>query len=155
MIRQKTKADWSRQIFFDKTVHHEAIKNCISGQNETRAIVLLESLGYVLSKDFVRQHPIGEKFVLDFAFIPEQVALEIDGESHNSKKQTKKDSKRDSYLRSNNWVALRIKDEEMFGYKGSFYRSLIREVVEDRRKQWEAGTLFPIDIPNYVEEDYE
>lgn len=49
---------------------------------------------------------------------------------------------------------LRIKEEWLFGYKGSFYRALIKEIVEERREQWKVGSLFAIDVPNYEESDY-
>jgi very-short-patch-repair endonuclease len=145
----------SRQTFFATTVHHPKVKNCISGRNETSVMGILKDIGFIIDVDFVRQHPVGEKFVLDFAFIPEQIALEIDGESHESKLQKLKDKRRDSYLRNINWIPIRIKDKELFGYKGSFYKSLVKEIVDERRKQWEIGELFSIDFPNYIDEDYE
>jgi len=156
MIKEdKDRKIQARQRYFDRTVHHPKIKDCISGKNEKRVISLLDSLGYVLSKDYVRQHPIGERFVLDFAFLREQIALEIDGRDHREILQKKKDRQRDSYLLSINWIPIRIKDEELFGYKGSFFRSLIRVIVEERRDQWQTGLLYPVDFPKFVEEDYE
>jgi very-short-patch-repair endonuclease len=155
MKKETDKTILGRQRFFETSVHKQAVKDCISGENEPRAMMILETLGYVLNKDYVRQHPVGQRFVLDFAFVPEQVGLEIDGKSHDAKQQMKSDSKRDSYLRSNNWVSIRIKDRDMFGYRGSFFKSLIREVVEERRKQWEIGSLFPIDMTRFNENDYE
>lgn len=148
----------ARYRFFDKTVHHEKWKDSMSGKNEKNVIKILDILGYELNKDFVRQHPIGEKFVIDFAFLKERVALEADGESHNDKQQRKIDNMRDKFLERNRWIPLRIKDEELFGknsYKTSFYKNLIRDVVEERRKQYEKGHLYPIDIENFNEADYE
>ena len=145
----------ARINFFNKIVYLEKVKEAISGKNEEKVINVLNQLGYILNKDFVRQHPIGERFVLDFAFIPEQIAIEIDGDNHNEKKQKLWDKKRDNYLEWNNWIALRIKDKEFFGYKGSFYKNLINEIVKERRKQWEEGKLYPIEIPNFQEEDYD
>ena len=127
----------------------------MAGKNESDVLQVLTDLGYMDGKDFTRQHPIGEKFVIDFAFVKEQVAIEVDGKSHNDKKQKRSDDQRDKYLRWNNWVPIRIKDEEFFGYKKSFFKNLIREVVEERRQQWKIGTLFEIDIPNFIESDYE
>jgi len=48
-----------------------------------------------------------------------------------------------------------MQDKELFGYKASFYKNLIREVVEDRREQFNQGKLYPIDIPFFNEKDYE
>jgi len=144
-----------RQRFFDKTVHHPAWKDAMSGENEERALTLFDAMGYKLNKDFVRQHPIGERFVIDFAFVNEQVAIEIDGKSHLAKKQMKMDDSRDMYLRHNNWIPIRIQDSDLFGYKMSFYKNLIKDIVGERRKQWEIGQLYEIEIPNYKDEDYE
>lgn len=121
----------------------------MAGKNEDRAMVILESLGFVLGKDFVRQFPMGGSFVVDFAFINERVVLEIDGKSHYSGLQREKDKKRDHYLASNDWIPLRIKEDSMYGYMGSFYRNLIREVVLDRRVKFEEGRIWAVEIPNY------
>jgi very-short-patch-repair endonuclease len=129
-------------------------KDNMAGQNEDGAIKIFDLLGYSLGSDYVRQYPIGERFVLDFAFVNEQVAIEIDGDSHRTKKQKAIDAKRDKYLSRNGWVPLRIYDKDLNGYKGSFFKNLIREIVEERRKQYDIGKLYAIDIPNYVDEDY-
>lgn len=150
------RATLSRQRYFDITVHHPKIKDCISGDNEDRAIGLLTSLGYYEGTDFYRQHPIGDRYVVDFAFIKEMVALEIDGKSHEEKRQKRSDKIRDRYLRENKWAVLRIKDADLFGYKGSFYRNLIREVVEERRMGYNSGELYAVDFSRFTcEEDYE
>lgn len=146
----------SRQRFFDTTVHIQAVKDCLSGKNEDEVIKVLVSMGYVLGKDFVRQYPFGERYVLDFAFINEQVGLEIDGDGHRKKEQRRSDKIRDSFLRSNNWVVIRILDREFKNtYKFSFYKNLIREVVEERRQQWEVGEVRKMDITKFYESDYE
>ncbi len=155
-MKDKEQSKWGRINFFQHAVHHPKVKDCISGKNEDRVIFVLQSLGYELEKDFVRQHPVAERFVLDIAFIKEQVALEVDGEDHKWGKVKKLDRKRDAFLFSNNWISLRIKDEDMFdSYKSSFYKNLIREIVEERRKQWEMGKLYPIDLTEFNENDYE
>lgn len=145
----------SRQVFFDRMVHQKAWKDAMSGKNEDNVIQLLRILGYELDKDFVRQHPIGEKFVIDFAFVNLRFAIEADGENHNSKKQRKSDEDRDSFLRSNGWVTIRVKDKDLFGYRASFYKNLIKEVVEERMEQYQKGELYHIDIPAFNEDDYE
>jgi very-short-patch-repair endonuclease len=149
------RSEISRAIFFDTSVHLQKVKDCLSGENEEQVIRVLEGMDYKLGNDFVRQHPIGLKYVLDFAFVNEQVAIEIDGASHKQKKQKRMDTIRDRFLHSNNWVTIRIQDDEFHGYKASFYKSLIREIVEERRKQYKQGLLFPIDFPKFVESDYE
>lgn len=145
----------ARQHFFNNQVKLDVWKNQMCGKNEDAVISVLESLGYKCGVDFERQHPIGERFVIDIAFVKEQIAIEVDGKSHNNEKQKKKDRKRDSFLRSNNWIPIRIKDEELFGYRGSFIKNIIKLVVEERREQWTNGLLFEIELPNYKDEDYE
>lgn len=144
----------ARQMFFGRQVHMSAWKDSMSGKNELRCIEMLESLGYKLGIDYVRQHPLAEKFVLDFAFVKEQVAIEVDGKNHNTSIQRMKDDKRDRFLTLYEWVPLRFKEEWMFGTRASFCRSLIREVVNERRAQWEAGALSAIDVPRFKDEDY-
>lgn len=146
---------YHRQRYFDKTIHIQKIKDCISGKNEIKVIKILENLDYKINQDFVRQHPIGSKFVLDFAFIKEQVAIEIDGKNHKCKKQKNKDKKRDKFLKENNWIPIRINDNEFFGEKGMFYKYLIKEIVEERRNQYKNGFLYSIEIPDYIDKNYE
>jgi len=141
--------------FFEKQVHQEAWKNSMAGKNEEPVIKILDTLEYKQDVDYQRQYPVGEMFVIDFAFVNEQIALEVDGTSHHYIKQKTKDKKRDKYLFSNNWVSLRIKDEDLFGYKMSFYKSLIKEIVEERREQYTTGRLYPLDFTRYYDQDYE
>jgi len=145
----------ARIRFFQERVHHQKWRENMAGENEDDVIEVIESMGYIENKDFVRQHPIGERFVIDFAFVNEQVAIEVDGDSHDRKSQILLDKRRDKYLHDNNWVSIRIKDKEFFGYKKSFYKNFIREIVEERRDQWQKGFLFAIEIPNFNEKDYE
>jgi very-short-patch-repair endonuclease len=145
----------SRYRYFDRTIHIKKIKDCISGQNEERVLIVLENLGYKIGKDFERQHPIGQRYVLDFAFVNEQVSIEVDGISHEQRKQQRKDAVRDTYLLENNWITIRIPDKKFFGASGSFYKSLIKEVVEERRKQYENGRLYPLDFTTFNDKDYE
>jgi very-short-patch-repair endonuclease len=144
----------ARQRFFAKPVHHPAWKKNMAGENEDRIIIILENLGYKEGRDYVRQHPIGERFVIDFAWVNEQVALEVDGGSHDDKKQKEKDRRRDSYLRTINWVPMRVRETDFEGFRGSFYKALIKEIVEERRAAWTVGNLYPVDFPNYVDQDF-
>lgn len=144
-----------RDHYFDINVHNQKIKDCISGKNEIKVLEVLQYLGYKINQDFVRQHPIGNKFVCDFAFINEQIVIEIDGDSHNKKKIKKMDELRDRFFYENGWVVIRIKDKEFFGFKLLFYKNLIKEVVEERREQYNSGNLYSIDMPDFNEKNYE
>jgi len=149
------RSEQQRQIFFDITIKHEKIRDCISGNNEQRVIKLFDTLEFVLGKDYVRQHPVGQKYVLDFAFINEQVAIEADGKNHRTKTAKRQDLIRDRYLRRNGWVTIRVQDEDLFGYKMSFFKNLIKEVILERREQYENGKLYPIDFSKFNENDYD
>lgn len=149
------RSEISRNIYFDRTVHNQKVKDCISGNNEERIIQVLETFGFKQKVDFERQFPIGLRYVLDFAFVPEQIAVEIDGKSHLDKKQKKKDDIRDKFLRDYNWITIRIQDSEFTGYKASFYKNLIKEIVEDRREQYKKGSLYPIEFKRFNQSDYE
>jgi len=127
----------------------------MSGENEEAVIKALDFWGYKLNQDYVRQHPIANRFVLDFAFIKEQVCIEVDGEKHRTKKSRRADNARDNYLYLWNWVVIRIPERLFFKKASTFYKHLIKEVVEERRNQWEVGRLYPIDIPDYKDEQYE
>lgn len=141
-----------RQMFFDKQVHMKEWKDAMSGKNELEVIAAIESLGFEIGTDFVRQHPIGDFFVVDIAFKPERIAIEVDGSSHDSKKQKRRDSLRDNFFYQNGWVVIRVKDKR-FNENATFYKFLISDVVEERRKQLASGELFQIDIPAFDRED--
>lgn len=142
--------------FFEKIVHLPAWRDSLAGKNEEPVIKIIESVGYTLGKDFVRQYPIGERFVMDFAFINEQVSIEVDGENHKYRKQRKLDEMRDKFLHENNWVSIRVPDAKINTIYGrSFFKSLIMEIVEERRAQWEIGQLVALDVPYFKDEDFE
>lgn len=130
-----------RAVFFDKQVNMQVWKDSMSGKNESRCLSLLENLGYVQGRDFVRQYPILEMRVVDFAFVNEMIAIEIDGEEHKKKQQSVRDRKTDEYIRRHGWAVLRIRDVDLFGQKGSFWKNLIREVVTDRREEFNNGMI--------------
>jgi very-short-patch-repair endonuclease len=150
----KKSSELSKQKFFDTLVKNKIWIERMSGKNEDKVLRVLEAIGYIIDKDFVRQYPVGNEFVVDIAFEKEQIAIEIDGSSHNNKNQATKDRKRDKFLYMNNWVVIRIKDKDFFGFKASFYKNLIDIVVKERRKQWEDGALYPIDFDTFNEDDY-
>lgn len=143
----------SRQKFFDKQVHMQIWKDSMAGKNEENVIKALNSVGFNINEDFKRQHPIASRFVIDIAFVNEQVALEVDGQEHSAKERRKLDKKRDRFFRENNWIPIRIKQKQFFGYKALFYKYLIRDIVAERRQQFKNGKLYPIEIPDFNDND--
>ena len=63
----------ARIKFFEKVVHHPNWKDSMAGNNERPVIDILSTLGYQINTDYQRQYPIGERFVVDFAFINEKI----------------------------------------------------------------------------------
>lgn len=146
----------ARINFFGKQVHDPRWKNSMAGKNEDEAIRVIESIGYVMDRDFVRQFPIGERFVMDFAFVHEQISVEVDGADHNARARKLKDKKRDKYLHDNNWISIRITDADLKDtYRKSFFKNVIKEIVEERRQQWTTGHLLNIDVPYYDDKEYD
>lgn len=139
MAKRSTRLD-QRNRFFDKQVHMQAWKDSMAGQNEEKIIEILADLGYELGIDYVRQHPISSLYVIDFAFLKEQVALEVDGIGHRPAKSRKQDDRRDFVLRHKGWVTIRI-PEWKYDKNPSFYKALIKEVVTQRRQEYENYKL--------------
>mgnify|MGYP001077503334 CR=1 FL=1 len=143
-----------RQLFFERSLPHENVRKTIAGRNEQKIIECLNSVGYIEGKDYIRQYPFYNRYVLDFAFPREQVCVEVDGPSHDGYKQIIADKKRDDFVRLNNWVVLRIRDK-IFDKRPSFFKSLIKEIVDERFEQYNIGTLYPLELQTYIKEDYE
>jgi len=143
-----SKSKTARQAFFDKQVHMDEWKNTMAGKNEEDVITAIEMCGYVLGKDFVRQYPMADAIVVDIAFVDEKLAIEVDGDNHLSAKQKKKDGARDRFLVRNNWLPFRI-NEQQFKSNPTFFRHLIKELVNERRKQLKEGLLYEIDMPEF------
>jgi len=90
---KNNKSHIQRELFFDKLVYMDKWRKNISGKNEYKVLEMLARLGYKENYDFIRQYPISSMFVLDVAFVNEKINIEIDGSSHNDKKQKTKDKR--------------------------------------------------------------
>lgn len=132
---KKSSGKLHRHHFFDKIVFNQNWKNSMSGENEKPVTEILTHWGYVENTDYVRQFPIGDMYVVDFAFVPEKLIIEVDGLGHRNRKQQRADEERDKFFWRRKWVVLRITDEQLKKSQ-SFYKYLIREIVDDRRKLW-------------------
>jgi very-short-patch-repair endonuclease len=62
---------------------------------------------------FRRQHPIGP-YIADFACVPARLIIEIDGGTHVSRADVDYDRRRDRYLRSQGWLVLRLRNEDVY-----------------------------------------
>lgn len=144
-----------RSIFFKTKIYQESWRKNLTGKNEKPVLNVLESLGFIKDRDFTTQYPLDNRYIADFAFILEKVVIEVDGKEHKEKLKLKKDKIRDRHLRSANWVTIRINESDFFGYKGSFYKNLIKEIISDRREQLQKGNLHDIEFIKFDEQNYD
>ncbi|MCX7911148.1 MAG: DUF559 domain-containing protein [Endomicrobia bacterium] len=133
-MRKNHRSQLARLHFFSKQVHMKKWKDSMSGKNELSVIDVLNMWGYKINEDYFRQYPIGDRYVLDFAFPNEQVAIEVNGKSHYSKIGRKKDKEKEKFLIWNNWVLIEVPEKKFFK-NPSFYKHLIHEIIEERRKK--------------------
>jgi len=107
-------------------------------QNQTNAEELVwrflrnrQILGY----KFKRQYSV-DHFIIDFYCAKLKLAIEIDGGTHNTPDQKKKDLVRQNYLESFNIKFVRIKDEELFGNPNKAFAKIEQaiQLIEERIK---------------------
>ncbi len=138
----KTKNEICRENYFRDRVHIKEIVEQIIGKDEKPFLDILSSLGFVKDVDFVIQHPLYERYVVDVAFLNEKVVVEIDGEKHKEKRNKVKDEIRDSFLHENGWIVIRCDSTQKDTYKLVYYKNLIKDIVEERRKLFNDGEVF-------------
>lgn len=59
---------------------------------------------------YQREYPIG-KYLIDFAFVQNKIALEVDGKQHNFPDQVIRDVNKDVFLQRQGWQVLRIESK--------------------------------------------
>ena len=113
-------------------------------RNMTRAeIVLWYSLKgkQVLGYKFRRQHGV-DQYILDF-YCPEMtLAIEVDGESHNSKNARCRDEKRQKEIEAYGIRFLRFTDDEVLGNPNR-----VVDAIEKNVRQLEDGITTPFSPP--------
>jgi very-short-patch-repair endonuclease/transposase len=72
----------------------------------------LELLNWGREYSIIREYCVFPYFI-DFAFVNEKVAVEIDGSQHLLVERKEKDSKKDDLLLNNGWSVIRITDKEV------------------------------------------
>ncbi len=110
----------------------------------TRAeIVLWYSLKgkQLLGYKFRRQHGV-DQYILDF-YCPElNLAIEVDGESHNSENARRRDQKRQREIEAYGIRFLRFTDDEVLGNPDR-----VVDAIEKMVRQLEDGTTTPLSPP--------
>lgn len=74
-------------------------------------------------------------YFIDFAFINEKVAVEIDGSQHLEEDRRKRDNEKDALLISNGWRVLRISASEVIHGEKYLLKPLL-EVLENNKKTY-------------------
>ena len=123
--------------FFKTTRKNDNYKKIISSPKEYEFIKYLEELGFKENIDFKHQFPCAQEqmglvYVADFCFPKEMLIIELDGKSHNSKKQRMRDGMRDYVFRTNKYSIVRIKTP-MTNYDKSFYKNIIKDFIKEKR----------------------
>jgi very-short-patch-repair endonuclease len=98
--------------------------------NYTKSELLVWNMmlkGRRMGHKFTRQKPIGN-YIIDFYCAELQIAIEIDGASHELK--TKQDRKRDDYLMGLGILTIRYTDESVLGEPEYVYEDINRKLKE-------------------------
>lgn len=68
----------------------------------------------LINQDYIREHPIGI-YSIDFAWVNDKLAVEIDGEQHERFLEYKlRDLKKDKLLKELDWKVLRLKWKDIY-----------------------------------------
>ena len=78
---------------------------------------------------FRRQHPVGP-FVVDFYCAARQLAIEVDGESHNMGDRPARDARRDGYLRAQGLRIIRFDAADVFHNMDAVVKAILAEVSD-------------------------
>ena len=112
-------------------------------ERQTKHELFVASLFTRCGAVFVPQHPVGA-FILDFAFIADQVCVELDSKWHENPATRRKDNRRDTYLVSIGWTVIRVQQEHL-RRPGPFLAAVARFV---------PGLVIPSGIPLVVKRTY-
>jgi very-short-patch-repair endonuclease len=80
-------------------------------------------------------------FYIDFAFVDEKVAVEIDGSQHLDEERKKKDEEKDKLLLSKGWRILRITANEVIKNNNEVIESVISMLGNTETKYTKVGIL--------------
>lgn len=98
---------------------------------QTRAEAALEPHLARLGRVYRFQHPLLGYF-LDFAFLAERVAVEVDGESHTTKAGREKDAARDARMQKHGWLVIRLENETAITDPEKWVTDILIPTLESR-----------------------
>ena len=92
-------------------------------------------------------------YYIDFAFVNEKVAVEIDGSQHLDEERSKKDKEKDELLKSQGWCIIRI-SEDVVKTDWDIIDAKLKSVLKDKVIMYEQiGILKHTKLPSKVERD--
>ena len=74
----------------------------------TRAEMALEPIIATAGRPYRFQHLVSTRYILDFAFIEDKIAVEVDGPSHSTASQKEIDKLKTAFLEKRGWRVIRI-----------------------------------------------
>jgi very-short-patch-repair endonuclease len=78
---------------------------------------------------FRRQAPIG-RYIADFAWLAGRIVIEVDGYTHDTVSAQARDRAKDAFLKSQGFVVLRIRDDDVIANSMGAFSSIERAIYE-------------------------
>jgi len=95
-------------------------------------IEYVESNGLDKKYSIVREYSVFPYFI-DFAFVNQMVAIEIDGSQHLLPERKKEDDKKDKLLNELGWLVIRVSEKEIKTNIGETFNQIL-SILEDKPK---------------------
>ena len=115
-IENGTFKGWSHRNKFKQSYAEEYFEKLLNENNLFR------------NKDFEIEYKQGRWFV-DFAFIPNKIAVEIDGKQHELPERKSSDQNKDSYLKNHGWTVFRIPWKKVNKEFYDFLNEKVKEII--------------------------
>jgi len=124
----------AQQRFFGKSIKIKEVRDCISSPLEYEFKEVLNAAGLKEEEDYFHQAAFTDDdrlvAVADFSIPKIKMIIELDGKSHSSTKQAKKDVVRDGVFIHNYYQTIRIK-VPLTNEQKSYWKSFIKYSFDD------------------------
>lgn len=92
-------------------------------------IEYIELIGFDKKFSIIREYPIFPYFI-DFAFVNEMVAIEIDGSQHLLPERKERDNNKDKLLNELGWLVIRISEKEIKNNIQNVFEQIIPIIIK-------------------------